>query len=91
MLLKLLDELLLATQAKVLCRLRSAETTPLLWVPLPGRYRKILLALPVVSSDCGTSKYPDACVIWIDAHADINTPETTDSGKLLLKLGLSFL
>ncbi|KAH9079157.1 arginase [Lactarius deliciosus] len=28
------------------------------------------------------SKYPDACVIWIDAHADINTPETTDSGNI---------
>jgi arginase len=24
--------------------------------------------------------HPDACVIWVDAHADINTPETTDSG-----------
>ncbi|KAK8854562.1 arginase [Kwoniella newhampshirensis] len=28
------------------------------------------------------SKYPDAVVIWVDAHADINTPETTDSGNL---------
>ncbi|KAH9977383.1 arginase [Lactifluus volemus] len=28
------------------------------------------------------SKYPDACVIWVDAHADINTPETTDSGNI---------
>jgi arginase len=26
--------------------------------------------------------YPDACVIWIDAHADINTPETTESGNI---------
>ncbi|KAI9511779.1 arginase [Russula earlei] len=26
------------------------------------------------------SGYPDACVIWVDAHADINTTETTDSG-----------
>lgn len=26
--------------------------------------------------------HPDACVIWIDAHADINTPETTDSGNI---------
>ncbi|CAG8674723.1 2602_t:CDS:2, partial [Scutellospora calospora] len=38
------------------------------------------LALGTVS---GTfSVYPDACLIWIDAHADINTPETTDSGNL---------
>ena len=26
-------------------------------------------------------KYPDACVVWIDAHADINTTETTESGN----------
>jgi len=28
------------------------------------------------------SGHPDACVIWVDAHADINTPETTDSGNI---------
>ncbi|KAF4615206.1 hypothetical protein D9613_003196 [Agrocybe pediades] len=28
------------------------------------------------------SKYPDACVVWIDAHADINTSETTESGNI---------
>ncbi|KAI8997590.1 arginase [Pilobolus umbonatus] len=28
------------------------------------------------------SAYPDACVIWVDAHADINTPESTDSGNI---------
>ncbi|KAI8457673.1 arginase [Phakopsora pachyrhizi] len=28
------------------------------------------------------SAYPDACVIWVDAHADINTPESTESGNL---------
>ncbi|KAI0928976.1 hypothetical protein AcW2_004814 [Taiwanofungus camphoratus] len=27
-------------------------------------------------------RYPDACVIWVDAHADINTAETTDSGNI---------
>ncbi|KAG0174008.1 Arginase, catabolizes arginine to ornithine and urea [Apophysomyces sp. BC1034] len=26
--------------------------------------------------------YPDACLIWVDAHADINTPATTDSGNI---------
>lgn len=25
---------------------------------------------------------PDTCILWIDAHADINTPKTTDSGNL---------
>ncbi|KAF9566306.1 arginase [Agrocybe pediades] len=28
------------------------------------------------------SEYPDACVVWIDAHADINTSETTESGNI---------
>ncbi|KAF7967523.1 hypothetical protein HWV62_34016 [Athelia sp. TMB] len=28
------------------------------------------------------SAYPDAVVIWIDAHADINTAESTDSGNI---------
>ncbi|KAI0093905.1 Ureohydrolase [Irpex rosettiformis] len=27
-------------------------------------------------------QYPDACVVWIDAHADINTAETTDTGNI---------
>jgi len=38
------------------------------------------LAMGTVS---GTFKaYPEACLIWIDAHADINTPSTTESGNL---------
>ncbi|KJA27147.1 hypothetical protein HYPSUDRAFT_35715 [Hypholoma sublateritium FD-334 SS-4] len=28
------------------------------------------------------SKYPEACVIWIDAHTDINTVESTESGNI---------
>ncbi|KAI0822717.1 Ureohydrolase [Trametes gibbosa] len=35
-------------------------------------------------------KYPDACVVWVDAHADINTAETTDSGNIH-GMPLSFL
>lgn len=27
-------------------------------------------------------KYPDACLIWVDAHCDLNTPSATDSGNL---------
>ncbi|KAF8559735.1 Ureohydrolase [Imleria badia] len=41
--------------------------------------------------------YPEACVIWVDAHADINTSETTGSGNIhgmpvsfLLGLGEKF-
>ncbi|KAL1922116.1 uncharacterized protein VTP21DRAFT_10758 [Calcarisporiella thermophila] len=26
--------------------------------------------------------HPDACLIWVDAHADINTPQSTESGNL---------
>ncbi|KAI8066699.1 arginase [Gongronella butleri] len=26
--------------------------------------------------------YPDACLFWVDAHADINTPESTPSGNI---------
>jgi len=36
------------------------------------------------------SKYPDSCVVWIDAHADINTVESTDSGNIH-GMPLSFL
>ena len=33
---------------------------------------------------------PDLCVLWIDAHADINTPLTSDSGNIH-GMPLSFL
>lgn len=36
-----------------------------------------LASLPVVAKE-----YPHAVVLWIDAHGDFNTPETTDSGYL---------
>lgn len=45
----------------------------------------------VVANTCSASlaslpaaalKYSTACVLWIDAHGDFNTPETTDSGYL---------
>lgn len=38
------------------------------------------VALATVSGVFGA--YPNACLIWIDAHADINTPATTDSGNI---------
>ncbi len=65
-------------EARFLSRL--AETTPLPWVPLRGRYRAFLLILFYISCDPMFRRYPDACVIWVDAHAYINTHETTDSG-----------
>jgi arginase len=36
-----------------------------------------LASLPIVARD-----HPDAVVLWIDAHGDFNTPETTDTGYL---------
>ena len=58
-----------------------------LWEPFPALWSRspcatlatIFVGLIVLTCH---RKYPDACVIWIDAHADINTAETTDSGTL---------
>lgn len=36
-----------------------------------------LATLPIIAK-----KYPDAIVLWIDAHGDFNTPDTTTSGYL---------
>lgn len=36
-----------------------------------------LASLPVVARE-----HPDAVVLWIDAHGDFNTPDTTDTGYL---------
>lgn len=36
-----------------------------------------LATLPVVAA-----RRPDAVVVWFDAHADLNTPETTETGYL---------
>lgn len=38
------------------------------------------LALGTVSGMA--RQYPDLCVVWVDAHADIHTPDTTTSGNL---------
>jgi len=38
------------------------------------------LAMGTISGTLDT--YPDACVVWVDAHADINTVETTESGNI---------
>ncbi|XP_058440529.1 arginase-2, mitochondrial isoform X2 [Marmota monax] len=38
------------------------------------------LAIGTISGH--TRHRPDLCVIWVDAHADINTPLTTSSGNL---------
>lgn len=52
--------------------------------------------VPVLATNtCGASigtlptvaeRFPDAVVLWIDAHGDFNTPQTTESGYQLLDL-----
>ena len=37
------------------------------------------------------SKFPDTCVVWVDAHADINTIESTDSGTWFISLWIQWL
>ncbi|MFJ4225087.1 arginase family protein [Microbacterium sp. NPDC089695] len=46
-----------------------------------------LLATNTCAASLGTlptvaQRHPDAVVLWIDAHGDFNTPQTTDSGYL---------
>lgn len=52
----------------------DAGTTPLL---ATNTCAASLGTLPTVAE-----RHPDAVVLWIDAHGDFNTPETTDSGYL---------
>lgn len=65
----------------MLARLRAAVVhsieTKSLTVMLANTCSASLATLPVVARDL-----PDAVVLWIDAHADFNTPNTTESGYL---------
>ncbi|GHC22214.1 arginase [Kushneria pakistanensis] len=36
-----------------------------------------MATLPVIARH-----HPDACIVWFDAHGDLNTPETSESGYL---------
>ncbi|TIA71497.1 hypothetical protein E3P91_02476 [Wallemia ichthyophaga] len=38
------------------------------------------LAMGTISGSL--SAHPELCVVWVDAHADLNTPETTETGNL---------
>lgn len=52
----------------------AAGTTPLL---ITNTCAVSLGTLPTVAE-----RHPEAVVLWIDAHGDFNTPETTESGYL---------
>ena len=49
-----------------------------------GKFKAVVCAQAMGTISGTLSQYPETCVIWVDAHADINTPETTDSGKFIL-------
>ncbi|MEN3931360.1 arginase family protein [Microvirga sp. W0021] len=49
-------------------------TIPVTTIP---RCTAALATIPVIAQ-----QYPDACIIWFDAHPDLNTPENTASGYL---------
>lgn len=40
------------------------------------------LSLAVGSVSGHAQQCPDLCLIWVDAHADVNTPMTSPSGNL---------
>lgn len=52
----------------------ALHMTPLIAM---GRCASALATLPVVARH-----RPDACIVWFDAHADANTPDTSASGYL---------
>jgi arginase/N-omega-hydroxy-L-arginine amidinohydrolase len=66
---------------ETLLGLRSAVEdnikTGSLTVMLSNTCSASLASLPIVARE-----YADAVVLWIDAHGDFNTPETTESGYL---------
>ncbi|MCX8997413.1 arginase family protein [Rhizobiaceae bacterium BDR2-2] len=66
---------------ETLAELRDALTTGIegggLPVMVANTCSASLASLPVVARH-----YPDAVVLWIDAHGDFNTPDTTDTGYL---------
>jgi arginase len=64
----------LSELAKTIERVLVAGRTPLTTM---GRCAGALATLPVVARN-----FPDACIVWFDAHADSNTPRTTVTGYL---------
>jgi len=39
-------------------------------------------AAAIATLPCVVERHPEVCVVWLDAHADLNTPATTSSGYL---------
>eukprot|EP01116_Phalansterium_solitarium_P003475 TRINITY_DN14307_c0_g1_i1.p1 TRINITY_DN14307_c0_g1~~TRINITY_DN14307_c0_g1_i1.p1 ORF type:complete len:361 (+),score=109.68 TRINITY_DN14307_c0_g1_i1:136-1218(+) len=63
--------------AKLFDEVYAAASTGKLALTLGGDHS---LAIGSIAAVCRA--WPDTCVIWVDAHGDINTHETTPSGNL---------
>lgn len=72
-------ELAAARPALTALRSRLDDVLARAAVPLTtmGRCASALATLPAVAR-----ANPEACIVWFDAHADSNTPATSDSGYL---------
>lgn len=66
-------ETLIGLSEAIATSVKSGDLTVMLSNTCPAS----LASLPVVARE-----YPDAVVLWIDAHGDFNTPDTTDTGYL---------
>ncbi|BCS30816.1 hypothetical protein TBR22_A00160 [Luteitalea sp. TBR-22] len=64
----------LRTLAEVIDRAMTRGATP---ITALTRCAAALGTVPIVARH-----RPDACLVWLDAHADLNTPATTSSGYL---------
>ena len=68
------SKITLETIVSNLNRILSSGHKPILVTP---RCAAAIASIPVI-----TMKYPDVVVLWFDAHGDLNTPETSNSGYL---------
>ena len=58
-------------------RLEAVYAEGFVSIAATSRCAVSLATLPVVAR-----RHPNACVVWFDAHADLNTPESTTTGYL---------
>ncbi|MGD8108814.1 arginase family protein [Pantoea sp. FN0302] len=73
---KELDAAMLNLEA-VKARFEEVFTSGVVSVAAISRCVVSLATLPVVAK-----YHPDCCIVWFDAHADLNTPETSETGYL---------
>ncbi|XP_045699818.1 arginase-1 isoform X2 [Phyllostomus hastatus] len=65
------------------CDVKDYGDLPFADVPNDSPFQIVKNPSLAIGSISGHAKvHPDLCVIWVDAHTDINTPQTTTSGNL---------